>query len=76
MLDARDLLDVRATVDATVAAGLRDAELGKLGLPRSQHVGLHVDELAHLGRLEQRTLRDVELNGTLRQRVKSIARSA
>jgi hypothetical protein len=34
---------------------LRDAEAGKLLLPRTQHVGLHLGDVAHLDSLEERS---------------------
>jgi hypothetical protein len=63
MLDPQDLLDVAATVHARTARGFRDAQLGKLALPRPQDVRLHMDELADLGRLEQGALRNLNLTG-------------
>src|SRR5207249_4297830 len=63
VLDTRDLLDVGAPVDARTARGLRDAQSGKLDLPRSQHVRLQLHEIADLGGLEQRAVGNLERNG-------------
>src|SRR5258706_12649178 len=66
MLDPQHLLDVHAAVHARGAGALRDTQLWKLRLPRPQHVGLHLDEVAHFSRFEQRALRDLDVRESLR----------
>ena len=56
VFDPDDLLDVRATVHPGSAFRLRDTKLRKLGFPRAQHVRLKLDQIAHLGCLEQRAI--------------------
>ena len=56
MLDPHDLLDVDAPIEPWTARRLGDAQLGKLRFPRAQHVRLHLDQVAHFCRLEQRAI--------------------
>ena len=56
VFDPNDLLDVCATVHPRSAFRLGDTKLRKLGFPRAQHVRLKLDEIAHLGCLEQRAI--------------------
>src|SRR5262249_44230771 len=76
VLDPQHALDVGAPVDARPAVRLRDTEIRELRLPRSQHVRLHLRDVADFQLAEQRPMRDL---GNVRQRlsrkyIKQIAR--
>ena len=61
LLDAEHSLDIDPPVDSRPAGRFRDAQIGKFRLPRTQHVRLHAGDLAHLGRLEQRALGNLDV---------------
>ena len=73
VLDSEDLFDVRSAIDARPAGGSRKTEGRKLRFPRPQHVGLELDEVADLSRLEQRSLGNVDLEDAFHS-LKSITR--
>jgi len=60
VLDPQHPLDVRPAVDPRPALHLGDAEILELRLPRAQHVGLQLRDLAHLRLPEQRPTRDLD----------------
>ena len=53
VLDPQHALDVAAPIDPRTAFGLRDAQVGKLGLPRPKHVRLDLRDFADLRLPEQ-----------------------
>src|SRR6266849_462133 len=73
MLDPHDLLDVSSAINAGTPLRLRDAKGREFGFPRAQHVGLQLDQITHLGRLEERAPGNVDLNGSVVHDAKSIA---
>lgn len=58
MFDLDDLLDVRPSIHAGAAFGLREAELRELRFPRAEHVRLDLQEIADLRSLEERAIGD------------------
>jgi len=61
VFDSENLFDVRSAIDARAAGGSRDTQVRKLRFPRAQHIGLELDKVADLSRLEQRSLGNVDL---------------
>jgi hypothetical protein len=65
VLNPHGLLDVGASVDPGAARVLGDAEPWELGLPSTQYVRLHLQQVADLCRSEQRAVRYRYWCGTL-----------
>ena len=61
VLDPKDFLDVRAAVDSRTAGRLHNAQIREFRLPRSKDVGLNAGDFAHLGGLEQRSVRNLDI---------------
>jgi hypothetical protein len=57
-LDLQRQLDIAAAVKALASAALVGLELGKLRLPESQYIGLHITDLGHIPNLEIKTVGD------------------
>jgi hypothetical protein len=72
VLDPLHLFDVGTTVDPRPAHGLRDAQVGEFGLPRTQHIRLYLQQVADLGRLEERTIRNIDVSRTVRHATKTV----
>ena len=62
MLDPHHLLDVCPPVNPGTAGSLRDPQLWELALPGAQHVRLHLQQIADLGRAKQGALRNLNLS--------------
>jgi len=60
--DPRNLFHVRPAIDTRSAGRLRDAQVGEFRLPRAQHVRLYFEDIAHLSRLEERAVWNLDLS--------------
>ena len=72
-LDLQHLLDIAAAVKALTCSTLIWLELGKLRLPKAQHIGLKVADARHVSDLEVETVRDRRrgVEGALMGRLRS-----